>query len=350
MQQAPVVVFMFKRMKHLVLIAFSLLPFTASSGVILQYHHVDDTTPSSTSIKVADFKRHLAYLKRHHFRVIPLDEFINTVQQGQVLSPDTVAITFDDGYSNVYSNAAPLLKEFGFPYTVFVNPAMIDDKNRSVMNWEQLRELSRQGALIANHSARHLHLHQRLAGETQTGWRERITADLLSSEKRITEETGQSLKYLAYPYGEFDRALQQWVRDYGFVGFGQHSGAVGPSNDFSRLPRFPASGRYSDLTTLATKLRSLPFHIASLDYADSLVSDPFPAVVIRFAEMDFNASQLACFTSSGERAKLTWTDANSVNVTSPSPLARGRSRYNCTAPSISRAGRFYWFSQPWLVQ
>ena len=47
------------------------------------------------------------------------------------------------------------------------------------------------------------------------------------AEKIIKEKTNQSWRYFAYPYGEYDPAVQQWALDNNFVAFSQQSGAVG---------------------------------------------------------------------------------------------------------------------------
>jgi hypothetical protein len=79
---------------------------------------------------------------------------------------------------------------------------------------------------------------------------------------------------------------------------------------------------------------------------------------MQLAVKDFYKSQFACYVSGQGKAKLEWLDnktveadyVNSVEISPEKPLSKGRSRYNCTAPSISKKGHFYWFSQPWVVE
>lgn len=341
---------MFKKVSHVVIFSFfALACASAQAAVILQYHHVSKTLPKVTSVDASTFRAHMQYLKKNDFKVIALDTLIEGLKQGESYNDKTVAITFDDGYDNNIEQAAPILNEFGYPYTIFVNPKLIDEQRSYVMTWEQLKTLSQQGALIANHSAQHDYLHHRLDGESDAQWQERIRADLQYSEKRIEEELGYSLKYLAYPYGEFDRALQQLVQDMGYVGIGQHSGAVGPDNDFTRLPRFPASGFYADLDTLSTKLASLPFHIDTLTYDDTVTTKRQPELTISFKEKGFHQNQFACYVSGQGRAELNWLSAKQVKITAKQELGDGRARYNCTAPSQQASGRYFWFSQPWVI-
>lgn len=339
----------FKKLFHWCLSVLFCLSLPTQSAVILQYHHVSETLPAVTSVSANTFTEHLSYLKQHNFNVIPLNELLDALQQGQSLPDKTVAITFDDGYNNNYEQAAPILEKFNYPYTIFVNPKLIDEGKSYVMGWDKLRELAKKGALISNHSAQHDYLHRTLPDETTNQWHTRIKQDILSSQQRIKEEIGQDYKYLAYPYGEFNNQLQSLVKELGFIGIGQHSGAVSKNSDFSRLPRFPASGFYSKLETLITKLNSRAFSITELTYEDSVTKQNPPSISIKFDMTDFHKSQLACYVSGIGQAKLEWTAADTVSVNSPKPLNTGRSRFNCTAPSITNKDSYYWFSQPWVI-
>ncbi|WP_091988545.1 polysaccharide deacetylase family protein [Pseudoalteromonas denitrificans] len=344
---------MLNKFKHVLRLTLLLPALMLSNqviaSVILQYHHVSDTLPSVTSISPKDFDAHLAYLKHNQFNVISLPDMLTQLKNGKILKDNTVAITFDDGYKNNYLTAAPLLEKYGFPYTIFVNPKLIDEKISYAMTWEQIRALAKKGATIANHSAEHVYLHQLNKGENKIQWQKRIKQDLEQSEQRIKQETGHNYRYLAYPYGEFNHALQNIIKELGYVGIGQHSGAVGIHNDFSRLPRFPASGIYANLKTLKSKLKSLPFNLKILENSEPVTTNKHPKLVLQLAMNDFNQSQFVCYVSGQGKAKLNWIATNIVEVSAVVPLKKGRSRYNCTAPSLDQKGYYYWFSQPWII-
>ncbi len=339
----------FKKMFHVVFAVLLGLSVRAHGAVILQYHHVSETLPAVTSVSSETFTKHMQYLKDQQFNVIPLNELISQLQAGQELADKTVAITFDDGYKNNYEQAAPILEKYGYPYTIFVNPELIDSGKSYVMTWQQLKELANKGALISNHTQVHNYMHLKQEGETDAQWQSRTKKDILNAQKRIKDEIGHDYKYLAYPYGEFNNELQALIKSLGFVGIGQHSGAVGVHSDFTRLPRFPASGFYSKLDTLSTKLDSQAFTIKALNYADSVTSENPPSLSIQFDMQDFHKSQFACYVSGVGQANLEWVSKDTVHITSPNKLKKGRSRFNCTAPSINKKGSYYWFSQPWVI-
>jgi hypothetical protein len=115
------------------------------------------------------------------------------------------------------------------------------------------------------------------------------------------------------------------------------------------IPRFPAAAQYANLTTLATKLMSLPLPVVTAEPSSMMVAHEQlrPTVRITLATLaDIRPQQLTCFFA-GARVTPQW-QADSFSVNLPSDLPIGRSRLNCTAPSVSKSGRFYWYSQPFV--
>ncbi len=315
-----------------------------SGATILLYHHVSDEMPKSTSISPVKFREHMQYLRDNHV-VLSLTSIVNSIKNGKPVPENAVAITFDDGYQNIADNGHPILKEYGFPYTIFINPALIG-KLKQQMTWEQVRELQNDGVTFANHTSEHNHL---LTGSNEPGWLKRTMLDIKTAEERLVKESIESLKYVAYPYGEYNLRLQQELNKNGYIGFGQNSGAVGKNSDWQALPRIPAAGIFANLKTLSVKLSSLPMPIISkkIPNPELTYSNRQPQQKFTLDTEDFHTSQFSCYYQ-GEQIALNWKD-NSVDLTLPKPLPDGRSRINCTAPSKTLKGRFYWYSQPWFV-
>lgn len=328
---------------------------TSFSAVILQYHHVSDSTPKSTSITPKQFEVHLQYLKDNHFNVVPLSKVIDDIKSQQPLSDKTVAITFDDAYADVLTEAKPILNKFNYPYTVFVNPGIID-KNESKSNshylsWPQLKVMADEGVIIANHGFEHDSLTRITKELTQEQWLAEQTELLLTAEKIIFEKTGQSWHYFAYPYGEYDPKIQHWAKTNNFIAFTQQSGAVGPYTDLTSVPRFPASMPYDKISGLRDKLNSLPFNLQLQDEQAETIFKYKQAKNITFniETEDFYKSQLNCYISGLGKQKIHWQGDNSFTINFSSDLPIGRVRCNCTAASISQPGHYYWYSKPWFI-
>lgn len=325
----------------------------ANAVVVLQYHHVSDTTPASTSISVEQFTLHMDYLKQQEYKVLPLNEIIDGLKKGKKFDQKTVAITFDDGYLNVLTNADPLLKQLAFPYSIFVAPSEITQNRPSMLNWEQLKQLSESGVLILNHSLAHDHLNRMLPDETNETWAARVADDITQAQMVLDEKLGApQLKYLAYPYGEYNDQLLTVIKSLGFTGFGQHSGALSAKSNFHALPRFPASGRYANLKTLKVKLQTMAMPIIKLTNDNPQLDQHSegnpkrPELIVSLNLKDIYKPTLACYIL-GEKVDVIWINNSSFSIASNVNLPPGRSRYNCTAQSRTKSG-YYWFSQPWI--
>ncbi|WP_430462115.1 polysaccharide deacetylase family protein [Thalassolituus sp. LLYu03] len=318
---------------------------------ILQYHHVDTTTPASTSISPDDFRRHLALLEQEGMVVMDLAAAMKALRAGENLPAKAVAITFDDAYLSIYQNAFPLLKARHWPFTIFVNTAAVDGGHGPVLSWDQLREMRDAGALIANHTVHHPYLIEQPEGLSLDDW---MKAEVEAAETRLVAELGSSPRMLAYPYGEFSLAIAGWLRDHNYLAFGQQSGPVGPLSHPQALPRFPAAGVYANTETLKTKLYTLALPLNPEEVNDPVLNDAtLPQLVLHFPVVDLNPAQFQCFASS-EGAIPTEASTSKGMITlitgATQPMKGGRSRYNCTAPSRTHKGWYYWYSQLWINQ
>jgi len=335
----------------LIALIFFCLQFNANGAVILQYHHVNDSTPASTSISPSQFAAHLKYLSDNNFTVVPLSHLVNAIKKQTPLKDKLVAITFDDAYSDILSHAKPLLDQYSYPYTIFINPEIVDRKSTSYLSWLQLKSLADEGVIIANHGLTHDSIARIPNKLLEADWLEIQTSRLLKSEALIKQHTGQSWHYFAYPYGEYTPAIQHWIKQNGFVAFSQQSGAVGLSNDLTIIPRFPVSQPYDKLSSLRDKLNSLPLNIELYDVNAETVfnNQTLKSVTFGVEVDDFKPSQLNCYISGLGRQKIAWQGEQAFSITFNGELPIGRVRCNCTAPSISEPGRYYWYSKPWFI-
>jgi len=332
----------------LLIFGFSLQAWAAEHGVILAYHHVATDTPPSTTISPTDFQGHLQYLRDNQFNVIGLDTLIEGLQAGDELPDRAVAITFDDGYISIYDEAFPMLQEFGYPFTLFVSTGPINRGQANFMSWDQIREMSEAGVVIANHMIEHPYMLERTEGEDEAGHMRRLRVELLGAEQTIFEETGQAHRYLAYPYGEYDLAIMDLLGELDFVGLAQNSGAVGVHSDFLALPRYPLASIYANLASASSKFETLAFDVTRVDPQSVVTQSRSPRVTLRFEPGNYLMSQIACFANS-EPIPMDWLDeANGVVELIPDVEYSGRRwRYICTAPERG-SRRYFWYSVQWI--
>ncbi len=96
-----------------------------SSLPILTYHRIlagEPTLamdPHRISVSQRQFCRHLEWLSRLGYQTVSLEGYIRDLRSGKGCPPRRLAITFDDGYQDVFTLGLPVLKQFGYQATVF---------------------------------------------------------------------------------------------------------------------------------------------------------------------------------------------------------------------------------------
>lgn len=86
---------------------------------ILMYHHLDEQGDGNATVSVGGFRRQMELLKKEGYTPITCQQLVSFTEGG-TLPEKPVLITFDDGYASNYRLAFPILKEYGFPATIFV--------------------------------------------------------------------------------------------------------------------------------------------------------------------------------------------------------------------------------------
>lgn len=174
------------------------VPYSVPEGVsVLMYHMIGNQQGNAAIMTEANLRIQMNYLRDHGYHPITMQELYDYVTKGAPLPEKPVCITFDDGYLDSYTIVYPLMKEYGYPWTLFL---ITDDvgKPYNRMTWDQLKEMADSHTVtIANHTLSHPKLHN--------------LATAKEKEKEIVE-ANQALKYhlgidnpwLAYPYGDYD--------------------------------------------------------------------------------------------------------------------------------------------------
>ena len=185
---------------------------------VLAYHQVSDSFDwSITRQKVSQFERGMSFLHNQGYRVVGLKEAASLGQGGEERS---VALTFDDACQGVYENAFPILKEFGFTACVFVVTGYVGRNSewdygwgrnkRRHLNWEQIKEMADAGFEIGSHTVNHPDL-TRIPEKF-------VEYELRASKETLEDKLGRRVDFLSYPFGRFNRYVQQEAERVGYRG------------------------------------------------------------------------------------------------------------------------------------
>jgi len=153
---------------------------------VLMYHtfEASSSQPTDTFYCVSrqTFREHLLLIREKQCRVVSPGD----IAFGPASNDKVVSITIDDGDVSIYSEALPLLIEFGMTATVFLATGLVGSPG--FMDWGQIRECRREGISFQSHS----HTHPRF--------------DLISEEE-IREEMRYSKAVLEDALGERDEGF-----------------------------------------------------------------------------------------------------------------------------------------------
>lgn len=313
---------------------------------VLMYHHVADDTPFTTSTKVADFIAQLDDFQAKGYQIVDLEKAVTQIKNGQLLEQKSLALTFDDAFASVCDTAYPELKKRQLPFTVFVATKPIDHHYPDYCRWSQLKEMSANGATIANHSLDHAHLVKNAFSDAN--WLEATEKNITAANTRIGEKIGKTSRLFAYPYGEYNNELKAWLKQQGYIAFGQQSGSIDVVSDWQALPRFNAAGNYATPKALRHKISALPLPLDYAQLPSPQTRDPMAELKITvMASKYVYYPHLQCYLD-GQSLEVKWLNKMTFVTQPTKPMTQGHHRLNCTAPHRN-GWPFYWLSQQWVV-
>ncbi len=204
---------------------------------VLMYHSIDYERGNELRIPKEKFREQMKYLKDNNFSTLNLDELYSHMISGTELPEKPIVITLDDGYDDNYTNAYPVLKEFGQKAVVFMITTTIDTDSNYLTS-EQIKEMDSNGMNIESHTVNHPMLNQ-LSYDKQV-------KELKQSKEVLENLLGREMKYIAYPYGKFNNDTLKAAQDIGYkMAFSTQSGLAEKNNGILKLHRIYISEKYS---------------------------------------------------------------------------------------------------------
>jgi hypothetical protein len=119
-----------------------------SEVIVLCYHRFEDKPKDTLAINPADFEAQMQALKDSGIIVISMEDFL-AWRRGEKAIPEKAAIiSIDDGYLSGYNVAWPILKKFGYPFTMFIYTDYIKGgpNRRAIPHLESTRRDARRGS------------------------------------------------------------------------------------------------------------------------------------------------------------------------------------------------------------
>lgn len=171
---------------------------------ILMYHSISEG--NNLRVPKEEFRMQMAWLQENGYETLSPNEAFLVLTENRMPSEKCVWITFDDGYTDNYTEAFPVLKEYDMKATIFMIGKTIDKAHH--LTKDQMVEMSAGGISIESHTINHLELN-RMTSEQQE-------AEMIQSKELFDRILHQDTTVLSYPVGRYNEDSLRLSKEAGY--------------------------------------------------------------------------------------------------------------------------------------
>ena len=306
-----------------------------NSAVIFMYHKFDVSKYPSTNITTEQFEAHIKEFSKLKYNILSLNYITDVIINDGQLPNKTIGISIDDADKSFLKYAWPIFKKNKIPVTLFVNTSTIVKNNKNYLNWDEIRQLKKEGVTIGGHSHTHSHM--------TTLSTEEIKKELEISNKIFLKELGEIPNLFAYPYGEADSRIKQLLKDYKYkVAFGQHSGVMNETSNLYYLPRFSLNEKYGNIDRVKFAANTKGMGVYDFIPSDPHIFENPPYIGFSLLD-DRLVKTIDCFIfdNKGQIKSEVFKFNERIEIRLSRKMSKGRSRLNCTAKDNNGNWRWY---------
>jgi peptidoglycan/xylan/chitin deacetylase (PgdA/CDA1 family) len=201
--------------------------------IIFCYHGlVEKVRYPGTQITPAAFEAQMKELKDRGITVIGMQDLLAWKRGEKNIPPRCAVITFDDGLKSQYEVAWPMMKKFGYTFTMFIYTEGVRGGlfgGGEAITWEQLADMRDNGIDIEAHSATHQDLREghpvtirepdgkkvrkRLTGAE---YEQFLQNELVGCKTLLEQRLGIKVNCFAVPYGFYNAHVKEIARNAGY--------------------------------------------------------------------------------------------------------------------------------------
>ncbi|HVI83664.1 MAG TPA: polysaccharide deacetylase family protein [Chthoniobacterales bacterium] len=201
--------------------------------IIYCYHRlVDKVRYPGTEITPAAFEAQMKELKDRGITVISMQDLLAWKRGDKNIPPRCAVITFDDGWKSQYEVAWPLMKKFGYTFTMFIYTEGVAGGSLGggqAITWEQLADMRDNGIDIEAHSATHQDLREghtimvaepggkrtkkKLSGAEYEQW---VQNEVVGCKTLLEQRLGIKVNCFAVPFGNYNEHVKEIARNAGY--------------------------------------------------------------------------------------------------------------------------------------
>jgi peptidoglycan/xylan/chitin deacetylase (PgdA/CDA1 family) len=201
--------------------------------IIFCYHRlVDKVRYPGTEITPAAFEAQMKELKDRGITVIPMQDLLAWKRGEKSIPPRCAVVSFDDGWKSQYEVAWPIMKKYGYPFTMFIYTEGVRGGSLGggeAITWEQLADMRDNGVDIEAHSATHQDLREghtimvvnpggkrartKLTGPQYEQW---VQNEVVGCKQLLEQRLGIKVNCFAVPFGNYNEHVKELARNSGY--------------------------------------------------------------------------------------------------------------------------------------
>ena len=205
---------------------------TAQTLIFCYHRLVDKVRYPGTEITPADFEAQMKQLKDSGITVISMQDLLAWKRGEKNIPPRCAVITFDDGWKSQYEVAWPIMKKFGYPFTMFIYCEGVAGGSLGggqAITWEQLADMRDNGIDIEAHSATHQDLREghnimlagaggkktrtKLVGPQYEQW---LQNEVVGCKQLLEQRLAIKVNCFAVPFGTYNEHVKEVARNAGY--------------------------------------------------------------------------------------------------------------------------------------
>jgi peptidoglycan/xylan/chitin deacetylase (PgdA/CDA1 family) len=234
----------------------------ASDGVrvsVLGYHDFSENMKATEMLlPTATFRKQMQAIRDLGLNVITMEDFMAWKRGEKKIKDKSIVITIDDGWKSVYTDAYPILKEFKYPFTIFLYKNYVDGGGKALTS-AMIKEMMKNGCSIGSHSVSHPYppnvRTERAKGEES--FVNYLRNEMGDSKKFLEKQFSSKVKTYAYPGGFVTGEMLPVASEVGYEFlFTVLPGKTTLSTSSFTIPRYVILGTHDNIFRNATSFEA----------------------------------------------------------------------------------------------
>jgi len=222
-------------MKYLFLLIISFSYIFANAHIFV-YHRFADDRYKSANTTLKELTKQFDYFKQNNYKVVPLSDILQKLEQKEEIPKKWIALTIDDAYKSFYTHGLEVFKKYKYPFSLYIYVEATQKHYGDYMSWKQIQDASQYGEI-----GLHSYSHPRLQNLTT----KEMIHDTQKAFDIFIKNTGLTPTTYAYPYGEFNQKVKETLQKrFPFRAIlNQNTGSINSKTDIFDIPRIALVGK-----------------------------------------------------------------------------------------------------------